>query len=77
MNNPWAQCACALIIDTLGRFLLQQRDNVPGVLYPGMIGLFGGHREGNETFLQCLVREIHDELTYFVPGRALSMADGS
>ena len=41
----------AILIDSLGRLLFQQRDNNPEILYPGMIGLFGGHREGNETFL--------------------------
>ena len=32
-----------------------------------MVALFGGHRESNETFLQCVVREIHEEISYFVP----------
>jgi 8-oxo-dGTP diphosphatase len=36
-------------------------------LYPGKIGLFGRHREGNETFLECVVREVHEEISYFVP----------
>jgi 8-oxo-dGTP pyrophosphatase MutT (NUDIX family) len=57
----------AIIIDTFGRFLLQQRDNVVGITNPGKIGLFGGHREGDETFLECIVREIHEEIGYFVP----------
>lgn len=61
------EAAAALIIDTRGRFLLQQRDNIPGILFPGKIGLFGGHREGNETFLQCAVREVHEEISYFIP----------
>ena len=60
------EIACALIIDTCGRFLLQQRDDVPGILCPGMVGLFGGHREGVETFVQCVVREVHEEISYFV-----------
>jgi 8-oxo-dGTP pyrophosphatase MutT (NUDIX family) len=60
------EIACAIIIDTCGRFLLQQRDNVPGILSPGTVGLFGGHREGDETFLQCVVREVHEEISYFV-----------
>lgn len=47
------EVAAAHIIDTRGRFPLQQRDNIPGTLIPGKIGLFGGHREGNETFLEC------------------------
>ena len=46
------EVSAALIIDTRGRFLLQQRDNIPGILFPGKIGLFGGHREGEETFLE-------------------------
>jgi 8-oxo-dGTP diphosphatase len=60
------EIACAIIIDTRGRFLLQQRDDVPGILQPGKVGLFGGHRENNETYLQCVVREIHEEISYFV-----------
>ena len=57
----------AIIIDTSGRFLFQLRDNVVGITNPGMIGLFGGHREGDETFLECIVREVHEEIGYFVP----------
>jgi 8-oxo-dGTP diphosphatase len=60
------EIACAIIIDTLGRFLLQHRDNIPGVLQPGKVGLFGGHREADETYLQCVVREIHEEISYFI-----------
>jgi 8-oxo-dGTP diphosphatase len=59
--------ACAILIDSLGRFLLQQRDDVPGVFQRGKIGLFGGHREGYETYLQCVVREIYEEISYFLP----------
>jgi 8-oxo-dGTP diphosphatase len=58
---------CAILLDTFGRFLLQQRDNVPGIVHPGKIGLFGGHREAGETYLQCIVREVHEELSYFLP----------
>lgn len=58
--------ASAILTDAHGRFLLQQRDNVPGILYPRHVGLFGGHREENESYLQCVVREIHEEIGYFV-----------
>ena len=61
------EIAAAIVIAPSGRLLLQQRDNVPGILYPGMVGLFGGHREGNETFLECVVRELHEELSHFIP----------
>jgi hypothetical protein len=47
----------AILIDSFGRFLFQQRDDNPQVSYPGLIGLFGGNREGNETFLECVVRK--------------------
>jgi 8-oxo-dGTP diphosphatase len=47
--------------------LLQQRDDIAGIVHPGKVSLFGGHREGRETFLECVVREIHEEISYFVP----------
>jgi 8-oxo-dGTP diphosphatase len=61
------EIAPTVIFDDCGRLLLQHRDDIPGILYPGAIGLFGGHREGDETFLACAVREIHEELSYYVP----------
>jgi hypothetical protein len=42
------EIACAIIIDPHRRFPLQQRDDIPGILCPGMVGLFGGHREGGD-----------------------------
>jgi|SRR5271166_143909 len=32
----------------------------------GKIGLFGGHREEGETYLECVVREIYEEISYFI-----------
>ena len=59
--------AAAVIIDTRGRLLLQQREDIPGIRAPGKIGLFGGHREGSETFLECVARELGEELSYAIP----------
>ena len=67
MNGTTREVAAAILVGTCGRVLLQQRDDVPGILYPGMIGLFGGHREGDETFLACAQREIEEETGYRVP----------
>jgi 8-oxo-dGTP diphosphatase len=68
MNAPQhREIAAAIIIDTAGRFLLQQRDDIAGIIHPGKVSLFGGHREGDETYLECVVREIHEEISYFVP----------
>ena len=61
------EIACAIIIAADGKFLLQQRDDIVGILHPGKIALFGGHREGNETFLECAVREIEEEISKFIP----------
>jgi 8-oxo-dGTP diphosphatase len=58
------EIASAIVIDTLGRFLLQRRDDIPGILHPGKVALFGGHREGDETYLECAVRELNEELSY-------------
>jgi 8-oxo-dGTP diphosphatase len=66
-SSEHREVACAILIDTRGHFLLQQRDDVVGILHRGKVGLFGGHREGDETLLECVVREVHEELTYFVP----------
>jgi 8-oxo-dGTP diphosphatase len=60
--EPYREVSGAIIVGTCGRLLLQQRDDVPGILYPGQIGLFGGHREGSETPLACIQRELLEEL---------------
>lgn len=46
------------------RFLLQLRDNIPTILYPGYWGLFGGHIEPGETPEIAVKREIWEEITY-------------
>lgn len=58
--------SCAIVIDTQGRFLLQQRENIPTIYLPGMISLFGGHREDSETFDECIARELHEEFSLFI-----------
>lgn len=58
--------AGALLFDTDGNFLFQRRDDKPGILHPGRVGMFGGHQEPGESPLECVVREVHEELSYFV-----------
>jgi 8-oxo-dGTP diphosphatase len=65
-NSHHLESASTIVIDDQGRLLLQLRDDIPGVIYPGKISLFGGHREGDETFLACAVRELHEELSYYI-----------
>lgn len=50
-----------------GKLLMQLRDDLPTILYPGVWGLFGGHMEGDETPETAVVREIAEEIEYELP----------
>ncbi len=49
------------------QFLLQLRDNIPGINYPGHWGLFGGHLEPGETPAIAVERELIEEICYTPP----------
>lgn len=61
------EIASTLLFDTTGRLLFQQRDDIAGITEPGKIGLFGGHKEDNETFLECIAREVSEETSIRLP----------
>ena len=67
MSGKTRAVAAAIMIGRDENFLLQIRDDKPGLLFSGMIGLFGGHREGSESFLDCARREIKEETGYAPP----------
>jgi 8-oxo-dGTP diphosphatase len=50
-----------------GQLLMQLRDDIPTILYPGIWGLFGGHIEADETPEVAVVREIAEEIGYALP----------
>ncbi|AFY59674.1 NUDIX hydrolase [Synechococcus sp. PCC 6312] len=50
-----------------GQFLMQLRDDLPGILYPGHWGLFGGHLEAGESPEAGLRRELLEEISYCPP----------
>ena len=52
----------ALILVDGRRYLLQLRDESPGIFFPGHWGTFGGALDRGETFLQGLRRELFEEL---------------
>ncbi len=49
------------------QFLWQLRDNIPGILYPGYWGFFGGHVEAGETPEEAMHRELLEEIGYAPP----------
>lgn len=49
------------------QFLMQLRDDIPGILYPGHWGLFGGHIEPGELPDAAVIRELQEEISYTPP----------
>ena len=65
-STKQAQVAVAILYRQ-GRFLMQLRDDIPTILYPGYWAFFGGHLEAGETPEQGLRRELLEEIRYAVP----------
>ncbi len=47
-----------------GKFLMQLRDDIPGIFYPGHWALFGGHIEPGEDSHVAVQRELLEEIGY-------------
>lgn len=54
--------SCAVIVLDDGGYLLQLRDQKPGIFYPGHWGLFGGAIDAGEMPEAALQRELEEEL---------------
>lgn len=52
----------AAIIRVGNQYLLQHREALPEIAYPGWWCLFGGARESGETAEQAIIRELEEEL---------------
>jgi len=57
----------ALMVAADGRYLMQLRDEKPGLFVAGHWGLFGGRVEDGETAREALLRELEEELEYTPP----------
>lgn len=66
MNNQPVHVAIAILYQK-NKFLMQLRDNIPSILYPGYWALFGGHIEPGETPEVAVKREILEEIGYILP----------
>ena len=56
--------AAAIIIVEDGRYLLQLRDNIESIWYPGHWGCFGGGVDPGEDPVRALRRELREELSF-------------
>ena len=68
-----------LLVDARGRFLLQLRDDKPGIVNPGMWGSFGGRVEPHETDEretpdEGFLRELQEELGWRPPSYDMYMS---
>jgi 8-oxo-dGTP diphosphatase len=62
---PSAKIPVAIaILHQDNKFLMQLRDDIPTILYPGYWAFFGGHVEAGETPKEAVVREIFEEIGY-------------
>lgn len=61
--------AALLVLDD-GRYVMQLRDAIPSIFYPGHWGCFGGAVDGNEDPLAALERELKEELEFVVDSAA-------
>lgn len=66
MINQYIHVAIA-ILHQQNKFLLQLRDDISGIIYPGHWGLFGGHIEPGETPDVAVKRELLEEISYIPP----------
>ena len=65
-------CGAKLAVIAAGQVLTLQRDNKPGLPYPGLWDLPGGGREPGETPLDCALRETLEETGLRVPESAIT-----
>ena len=56
--------AAAILVLDDGKYLLQLRDNIPGIWYPDHWGLFGGGVDPGEDEIVALRRELQEEIEF-------------
>lgn len=54
--------AAALLVSGDGHYILQRRDDISGIGYPGHWGLFGGGIDAGEDEITALRRELREEI---------------
>ena len=62
--RPMTLQIAVAVLERDGNWLLQLRDDIAGIVYPGTWGLFGGHLDPGETPEQGLRRELLEEISW-------------
>ena len=52
------------MLEREGRWLLQLRDDIDSIIYPGHWGLFGGHLDQGETASEAVHCELQEEIDW-------------
>lgn len=65
--NDRRPAAAVAILYRDNQFLLQLRDDLPQIRYPGHWAFFGGHVEADETPEVAVQRELQEEIGYRPP----------
>ena len=65
-EGPLHACdaVAALLVLGDGRYVMQLRDDMPRIFYPGHWGCFGGAVDSHEAPIEALTRELREELEY-------------
>ncbi|MFE4107315.1 NUDIX hydrolase [Almyronema epifaneia] len=66
MTQPPVEVAIAILHQD-NQFLLQLRDDIPTIVYPGHWSFFGGHIEPGESADTAVYRELQEEIGYLAP----------
>lgn len=56
--------SAAIITDEYYNFLFQKRDSNREIFFPNHLGLFGGAKNYNESYIQALKRELNEEIGF-------------
>ncbi len=71
----FSSCGVVLTVNKTN-LIFQLRDKKNSIFYPGMIGLFGGSIENNETPVHCIKREVLEEINIDIsPSRFKKIAN--